>query len=71
MRAYNTFLLLQAPRQRHSWEHVPVQVVIDVEISREARTRILPLFPRAIYLGFAKIRQTTQAGSMLAQANQL
>ena len=55
-------------RQRHSREHVPVQMVIDVEISREARARVLPLFPRAIYLGLAKVRQTTQASSMLAQA---
>src|SRR5712691_5095169 len=57
--------------QCHSREYVPVQVVIDVEISREARARIFPFSPRAIYLGLAKIRQTTQAGSMLAQASQL
>ena len=59
------------PRQCHNWKYMPVQVVIDIEITREACASKLPLLPRAIYLGLAKIRQTTQAGSMLAQARQL
>ena len=65
------YLRFTGSRQCHSRKHMPVQVVIDVEISWKARTRVLPLFPGAIYLSLAQVRQTTQAGIMLVQPGQL
>src|SRR5438105_3420936 len=59
------------PRQRHGGEQVPVEVVVDVEVAREARARVLPLFPRAIYLGVTKVRQAAETSGVLSQTGSL
>src|SRR2546423_2640949 len=59
------------PRQRHGGEQVPVEVVVDVEVAREARSRVLTLFPRAIYLGATKVLQAAETSGVLSQPGSL